>query len=70
MPTETANWSPAQSSAQYRAIAWLRWRIAINQFRRKGSTGDLLARFIIVPFAAVVLVGPTVGAGVVAEIIE
>lgn len=66
MPTETANWSPAQSSAQYRAIAWLRWRIAINQFRRKGSTGDLLARFIIVPFAAVVLVGPTVGAGVVA----
>jgi len=63
MPTETANWSPAQSSAQYRAIAWLRWRIFLNNFRRKGSTGDLVARIIIVPFATVILIGPTFGAG-------
>jgi len=55
------SWSAAQSSAQYRAIAWLRWRIAINQFRRKGSTGDLVARLIIIPFAAVILIGPTIG---------
>jgi ABC-2 type transport system permease protein len=63
MPTETANWSAAQSSAQYRAIAWLRWRIAINQFRRKGSAGDMVARIIIVPVAAVILILPTIAAG-------
>jgi len=63
MPTETANWSAAQSSAQYRAIAWLRWRIFLNNFRRKGSTGDLIARILIIPFAAAVIIGPTFGAG-------
>jgi len=64
MPTETANWSPAQTTAQYRAIAWLRWRIFINQFRRKGSAGELAARIIVVPVAAVILILPTLGAGV------
>jgi ABC-2 type transport system permease protein len=63
MPTETVNWSAAQSSAQYHAIAWLRWRIFLNNFRRKGSTGDLIARILIIPFAAVVLIAPTFGAG-------
>jgi len=64
MITETANWSAAQSSAQYRAIAWLRWRIFLNSFRRKGSAGELVARIIVIPIAAAVLIGPTIGAGI------
>jgi ABC-2 type transport system permease protein len=63
MPIESANWSAAQSSAQYRAIAWLRWRIFINNLRRKGSSGDLIARILIIPFAVVVIILPTAGAG-------
>jgi len=63
MPTDSTNWSAAQSSAQYRAIAWLRWRIFLNNFRRKSSTGDLVARILIIPFAAIVIIGPTFGAG-------
>ena len=63
MPTEANIWSAAQSSAQYRAIAWLRWRIFLNNFRRKGSTGDLVARILIIPFAIVILILPTAGAG-------
>jgi len=62
MPTESNIWSAAQTTAQYRAIAWLRWRIFLNNFRRKGSTGDLVARILIIPFAVVILVGPTIGA--------
>jgi len=63
MPTESTTWSAAQVSAQYRAVAWLRWRIFLNNFRRKGSTGDLVARILIIPFAIVVIIGPTFGAG-------
>ena len=68
MPTETANWSAAQSSAQYRAIAWLRWRIFLNSFRRKGSVGEVVARIIVYPVAAVILIGPTIAAGIFAGI--
>jgi ABC-2 type transport system permease protein len=63
MPTDSTTWSAVQTSAQYRAIAWLRWRIFLNNFRRKGSTGDLIARILILPFAIVILIGPTIGAG-------
>jgi len=61
--SESANSYPVQSNAQYRAVAWLRWRIFLNQFRRKGSKGDLAARIIVIPFAAVVLIAPTIAAG-------
>jgi ABC-2 type transport system permease protein len=67
MPEHTQlTWSATRSSAQYRAIAWLRWRIFINTFRRKGSAGDIFATIIVIPFAAVVLIGPAFGAGFLA----
>jgi ABC-2 type transport system permease protein len=59
-------WSAAQSRAQYAAVAWLRWRIFLNQFRRKGGVGELVARLLVLPFAAAILIGPTVLAGFLA----
>jgi ABC-2 type transport system permease protein len=40
-------WSLAQTRSQFAAIAWLRWRILINGFRRKGGTGELIGRIIL-----------------------
>jgi ABC-2 type transport system permease protein len=48
---------------QFRAIAWVRWRLLVNSFRRKGGKGELIARILILPFIAIVAVGPIVGAG-------
>jgi ABC-2 type transport system permease protein len=62
----TRTWSAAQSRAQYAAVAWLRWRIFINQFRRKGGVGELVARLLVLPFAAAILIGPMVLAGFLA----
>jgi ABC-2 type transport system permease protein len=56
-------WSVAQTRSQYAAITWLRWRIFVNNFRRKGGTGDLVARIITYPIATLFLIGPTIGAG-------
>ncbi len=51
------------SAAQFRAIAWVRWRLFVNSFRRKGGQGELIARILILPFIAIIAVGPIVGAG-------
>lgn len=56
-------WRAAQSRAQYAAIAWLRWRIFLNQFRRKGGVGDLIAQIIIVPIFSGVVLGLSFVAG-------
>jgi ABC-2 type transport system permease protein len=50
------------ASAQFGAVAWLRWRLFANGFRRKGGTGELVARIIVFPVALLFIVGPTVGA--------
>jgi len=42
-----ARWSSAQTRAQFEAIAWLRWRILVNSFRRKGAKGELVGRIIL-----------------------
>jgi ABC-2 type transport system permease protein len=59
-------WTGAQTRAQFAAIAWLRWRILANSFRRKGGAGELIGQvFLWLMFGslALVLVG---GAGAVA----
>ena len=50
------------ASQQFSAVAWLRWRLFANGFRRKGGTGELVARIIVFPVAALFVIGPVVGA--------
>ncbi len=52
------------ATQQFRAVAYLRWRLFANGFRRKGGTGELVARIIVFPFAAVFVIGPVIGASV------
>jgi ABC-2 type transport system permease protein len=40
-------WSSAQTRAQFAAIAWLRWRITVNGFRRKGASRELVGRILL-----------------------
>ena len=58
-----APWRPAQTRAQFQAIAWLRWRILVNGFRRKGGTGELIARILVYPILAAFSLLPILGAG-------
>jgi ABC-2 type transport system permease protein len=34
-------------SNQFRAVAWLRWRITINQFRKKGGAGEIIGSIVL-----------------------
>jgi ABC-2 type transport system permease protein len=49
---------------QFATIAWLRWRIFVNSLRSKGAAGELVVKVISYPFLAIVILGPSVGAGV------
>jgi ABC-2 type transport system permease protein len=40
-------WTSTQTRSQFAAIAWLRWRIFLNSFRRKGGGGEIVGRIII-----------------------
>ena len=51
---------------QLKAIAWLRWRIVANGFRRKGGAGELIGRILLAPVLAAFALLPTGGAGVLA----
>jgi ABC-2 type transport system permease protein len=64
-PAHTTNglWTSAQTRAQFSAIAWLRWRIFANSFRRKGSTGELIGIIITYPIAACLALAPVLGSG-------
>jgi ABC-2 type transport system permease protein len=62
----TGSWTTEQTAGQFRAIAWLRWRMLVNGFRRKGGAGELIGRIIVYPVFAGLLLGPTIGAGVAA----
>jgi ABC-2 type transport system permease protein len=66
IPTTSPNqsWTAAQSRAQFAALAKLRWCIFRNAFRRKGATGELVARIIIYPLIGAVAFGPIIGCGV------
>ena len=64
MPTHTsASWTALQTREQFRAIAWLRWRILVNGFRRKGGTGELIGRILLYPILAGFAIGPSIGVG-------
>ncbi len=54
---------PISASQQFAAIAYLRWRLFANSFRRKGGAGELVARLIVYPIGLGFLLGPTLGAG-------
>ena len=55
--------SPISAAQQFRAIAYLRWRLFANGFRRKGGKGELVARVIVYPIFALFVIGPALGAG-------
>ena len=54
------------AAEQLRAIAWLRWRILANGFRRKGGAGELVARVLLYPFFAALALMPTAISGILA----
>ena len=54
---------PISAAQQFRAIGYLRWRLFANSFRRKGGTGELIARLIVYPVGLAFLLGPTIAAG-------
>jgi len=56
-------WTSAQSRAQFAALAQLRWCIFRNAFRRKGGTGELIARILIYPIFGIIAIFPILGAG-------
>ncbi len=55
--------SRISAGSQFGAVAWLRWRLFVNGFRRKGGTGELVARVLVYPIALAFLVVPVLGAG-------
>jgi ABC-2 type transport system permease protein len=60
----TQRWTSAQSRAQFAALAQLRWCLFRNGFRRKGGTGELAARILLIPFLGILAAGPVLGAGI------
>jgi len=52
------------AGSQLRSIAWLRWRLFVNAFRRKGGKGELVGRIILFPILAAIGIGPITGAGI------
>jgi ABC-2 type transport system permease protein len=60
---DSAAWGGKQVREQLWAIAWLRWRILMNGFRRKGSVGDIVALAITVPIFALMGLSVALGAG-------
>jgi ABC-2 type transport system permease protein len=56
-------WSATQRRAQFGAIAWLRWRILINSFRRKGSKAELIGIIIVYPLFGSLILALVGGAG-------
>jgi ABC-2 type transport system permease protein len=60
---ERGGWTAAKTRAQFAAIAWLRWRILCNSFRRKGGVGEMVGTVLLsVLFLGMVLFF-VVGAG-------
>ncbi|HEY0795256.1 MAG TPA: hypothetical protein VGD64_05700 [Acidisarcina sp.] len=55
--------SPVSTRQQLSAVAWLRWRLLMSSFRRKGAAGEIIARIFLYPIIACFAIGPAVGAG-------
>ena len=52
--------TPIPASSQFKAIAYLRWRLFRNGLRRKGGAGELAARILVYPIFAGFIIGPVV----------
>ncbi len=50
------------AAQQFRAVAYLRWCLFRNGFRRKGGKGELAARIAVFPIAALFVIGPMAAA--------
>lgn len=55
--------TPISATQQFKAIAYLRWRLFVNGFRRKGGKGELAARILAFPIAFVLLFSIIFGSG-------
>jgi ABC-2 type transport system permease protein len=47
----------------FATIAWLRWRMFVNALRGKGAVSEVVVRFLSYPILAVMILGPSFGAG-------
>jgi ABC-2 type transport system permease protein len=61
---QPAPWTIAQSRTQFAALAYLRWCLFRNSFRRKGGVGELVSRILFFPIVGIIAFGPIVGCGV------
>src|ERR1700761_3079161 len=59
-------WTAAETRAQYRAIAALRWQMFRNGFRRKGGKGELIAWIVLLPILSLVALFVATIAGAIA----
>ena len=60
---EKAGWTAAQTRAQFGAIAWLRWRIMWNSYRRKGGAGEMVGMVLLSVLFLGMVLAFVVGAG-------
>ncbi len=58
--------APPSSWQHFATIAWLRWRIFRNTLRGKGAVGELIVKILSYPLLALIVIGPSVGAGAAA----
>jgi len=61
--TEIAIGTGQLSRQQFSTITWLRWRIFVNSLRSKGAKGELVAKIFSYPLLALMVLGPSTGAG-------
>ena len=59
----TEAWSGEKTRGQFAAIAWLRWRILVNGFRRKGGVGEMVGVVLLAVMFLALVFGVVVGAG-------
>ena len=62
----TGGWTAGQTREQFTAIAWLRWRILVNGFRRKGGVGEMVGVVLLSLLFLSVVICFVGGAGVLA----
>jgi len=60
---ERGGWSAGKTRAQFGAIAWLRWRILVNSFRRKGGKGEMVGVVLLAVLFLGLVFGVVIGAG-------
>jgi ABC-2 type transport system permease protein len=61
--TEPETWTASQSRGQFTALAYLRWCLFRNGFRRKGNVSELVSRIIFFPLIGILAFGPIVSCG-------